>query len=86
MKYLIQDIMYSIEQQNKDYKLINMSDEAKSDYEVYSYLYEKDMEQVLINVYKKGSKLVIAYYQADSEVYDIVLDSVDTIFASLRIS
>ena len=78
--------MYSIEQQNKDYKLINMSDEAKSDYEVYSYLYEKDMEQVLINVYKKGSKLVIAYYQADSEVYDIVLDSVDTIFASLRIS
>jgi hypothetical protein len=86
LKYLIQDIMYSIEQQNKDYKLINMSDEAKSDYEVYSYLYEKDMEQVLINVYKKGSKLVIAYYQADSEVYDIVLDSVDTIFASLRIS
>lgn len=86
LKYLIQDIMYSIEQQNKDYKLINMSDEVKSDYEVYSYLYEKDMEQVLINVYKKGSKLVIAYYQADSEVYDIVLDSVDTIFASLRIS
>lgn len=86
LKYLIQDIMYSIEEQNKDYKLINMSDEVNSEYDSYSYLYEKDMEQVLVNVYKKGNKLVIAYYQADSEVYDIVLDSVDTILASLKIS
>ena len=46
----------------------------------------KDKEQVLVNVYKKGNKLVIAYYQADSEVYDIVLDSVDTILSSLEIS
>lgn len=86
LKYLIQDIMYSIEEQNKDYKLINISDDVDSKYEAYSYLYEKDMEQVLVNVYKKGNKLIIAYYQADSEVYDIVLDSVDTILDSLVIS
>ncbi len=86
LKYLIDDIRYSIEEQNKDYKLINMSDSIDSKYEVYSYLYEKDMEQVLVNIYKKNNKLVIAYYQADSEVYDIVLDSVDTILASLQIS
>lgn len=86
LKYLIDDIMYSIEEQNKDYELINMSDDIDTKYEAYSYLYEKDMEQVLVNVYKKNNKLVIAYYQADSEVYDIVLDSVDTIFASLEIS
>ncbi len=86
LKYLIDDIRYSIEEQNKDYKLINMSDSIDSKYEVYSYLYEKDMEQVLVNIYKKNNKLVIAYYQADSEVYDIVLDSVDTILASLEIS
>lgn len=86
LKYLIQDIMYSIEEQNKDYKLINISDDIDSKYETYSYLYEKDMEQVLVNVYKKGNKLIIAYYQANSEVYDIVLDSVDTILGSLVIS
>ena len=86
LKYLIQDIMYSIEEQNKDYKLINISDDVDSKYEAYSYLYEKDMEQVLVNVYKKGNKLIIAYYQADSDVYDIVLDSVDTILDSLVIS
>ena len=86
LKYIIGDIVYSIEEQNKDYKLIKMSDKVSTKYETYSYLYEKDKEQVLVNVYKKGNKLVIAYYQADSEVYDIVLDSVDTILSSLEIS
>ena len=37
-------------------------------------------------VLKKNDKLVIAYYQADSESYDVVLDSVDTILNSLEIS
>ena len=86
LKYLIDDIMHSIEEQNKDYELINMSEDIDTKYEAYSYLYEKDMEQVLVNVYKKNNKLVIAYYQADSEIYDIVLDSVDTILSSLEIS
>ena len=86
LKYLIDDIMHSIEAQNKDYELINMSEDIDTKYEAYSYLYEKDMEQVLVNVYKKNNKLVIAYYQADSEIYDIVLDSVDTILSSLEIS
>ena len=86
LKYLISDIMYSVEVQNKDYNLINISDDVNSNYQAYSYLYEKNKEQVLVNVYKKNTKIVIAYYEADSAVYDIVLDSVDTIFASLKIS
>lgn len=86
LKYLINDIIYSIEKQNIDYKLINISEDVSKKYDAYSYLYENNKEQVLVNVYKKDNILVIAYYQADSEVYDIVLDSVDTIFASLEIS
>lgn len=86
LKFLINDIMYSIEEQNKDYILINMNDQMNNKYDSYSYLYEKDDEQVLVSVYKKGNILVIAYYQADSDVYDIVLDSVDTILSSLEIS
>lgn len=86
LKYLINDIVYSIEEQNSDYKLINTNSDISDKYEAFSYLYEKDMKQVLVNIYKKNNKIVIAYYEADSKVYDIVLDSVDTILASLEIS
>lgn len=83
---IISDIIYSIEEQNSDYNLINMIDNPSDKYESYSYLYEKGSEQVLVNIYKDNNLLVIVYYQADSEYYDIVLDSVDTILDSLVIT
>ena len=86
LKYIINDIVYSIEEQNPEYKLINFNNNVSDKYDAYSYLYEKDMKQVLVNIYKKNNKIVIAYYEADSKYYDIVLDSVDTILASLEIS
>ena len=43
------------------------------------------MDQALVNIYKKDNKVVIAYYSADSEVFDILLDSVDEIFNSIEI-
>ncbi len=83
---IVDDIIYSIEKQNEDYKLINMSKTDNKKYENYSYLYEKKKKQVLVSIYKKNNKIVISYYQADSQIYDIVLDSVDTILNSLEIS
>ena len=85
LKDIIKDIIYSVEEQNKDYKLINMQIGPTDKYDSYSYLYEKEMKQVLVNIYKKDTKLVIVYYEADSNCYDIVLDSVDTILNSLDI-
>lgn len=82
---IVSDIVYGIEEQNSDYKLINMMNSPTDKYESYSYLYEKDDEQVLVNVYKQDEVLIIAYYQAESKYYDIVLDSVDTILGSLDI-
>lgn len=82
----IDEVVFSIEQQNDGYSLINMKKNDDSKYESFSYLYEKGMEQVLVSVYKKNDKLVIAFYQAESESYDVVLDSVDTILNSLEIS
>ena len=49
------------------------------------YLYEKDDDQVLVNIYKKDNVLVILYYNALSKYFDIVLDSADTIIDSLEI-
>ncbi len=82
---LVSEIVYSIEEQNEGYELIAVAEDISSKYEGFSYLYEKDMEQVLVNIYKKDSKLIIAYYEASSEYYDIVLDSVDSILNSLNI-
>ncbi len=81
---LISDIMLSIEKQNTGYTLISSAN-ITDKYEAYSFLYEYDMKQVLVNVYKKDSKLIVAFYEADSEYYDIVLDSVDTMFETLEI-
>ena len=85
LKDIINDIVYGIEEQNTEYNLINIEDSPSSLYESYSYLYEKDNEQVLVNVYKKDTKLIVVYYEASNDYYDIVLDSVDTILDSLEI-
>ncbi len=82
---IVSDIIYSIEQQNKGYNLINMSDSPSTKYESYSYLYEKGNNQVLVNIYKKDNILIIAFYEATNDYYDIVLDSVDTILSTLNI-
>ena len=82
---LIVDVIDSIEKQNIDYKLINRMSNPTDMYESFSYLYEKDMKQALVNIYKKDNKLIVVYYEADSECYDIVLDSVDSILRTLKI-
>ena len=82
---VIKDIVFEIESQNEDFVLIDTEDNISEEYDGYSYLYEKDNEQVLVNIYKKDSKLVIAYYSACYEYFDVVLDSVDSMLKSLEI-
>lgn len=81
---LISDISRSIEEQNPEYRLINRTSNNDR-YESFSYLYEAKEEQVLVNIYKENNKIVIIYYSAPSEYFDIVLDSVDTILDNLEI-
>lgn len=78
---IVNNVIYSIGKQNSDYKLIS-SDVLDNG---YSYLYENDSNNVLVNVYKKDKKLIIVYYEANIDYYDIVLDSVDAILDSLEI-
>lgn len=82
---VIKDIVFDIESQNDDFVLIDTEDNISEEYEGYSYLYEKDNEQVKVNIYKKDDKLVIAYYSASYEYFDVVLDSVDSMLNSLEI-
>ena len=83
--YVIDVLQNKALKQNIDYKLINRMSNPTDMYESFSYLYEKDMKQALVNIYKKDNKLIVVYYEADSECYDIVLDSVDSILRTLKI-
>ena len=85
LKDVISDITYGIEKQNEGFKLISVLDAPSEEYDSYSYLYEDDMEQALVNIYKKDNKIVIAYFSCESEKFDIFLDSVDNIFDSIEI-
>jgi len=83
---IISDIVYDIEEQNSDYKLINVLDNTYTDYDSASYLYENDENQVLVTIFKKDAMLVITYFEAPTNYYDIVLDSVDTVLNSIQIT
>ena len=82
---IIMDILYDIESQNEGYNLISVMDNSSNNYECFSYLYEKDNEQVMVRVYKHNEKIIVIYYEAESKYFDIVLDSVDSILDSLEI-
>lgn len=85
LKDIIVDIKDSIEEQNKEYKLININNDYSFNYDSYSYLYENEEFQTLVSIYKKDNKIIFIYYEADSEYYDVVLDSAENIFSSLEI-
>lgn len=85
LKERISSITDMIKEQNPDYKIISVKDTPSDKYDSYSYLYENNDEQVLVNIYKKDTNLVVVYYSSPSKYYDIVLDSVDSIVNSLEI-
>ena len=78
---LIDEISYSIQEQNSDYSLISKikSKITKNDYDGYKLLYENEEKQVMVNLYKKSDKLVLMFYEAKDDYFDILLDSVHNI-------
>lgn len=82
LKDIISDIIYEIEKQNKDYKLINKQYKDNKSYEL---LYEKDEEECLVYIYKQDNIIVFVYYNADSKYFDLTMDSYDLIIDSLKV-
>lgn len=78
---LIDDIVYGIKKQNNEYKLLSKD---KLDNNSYSYMFENDNNNVLVNIYKKDNNIVFIYYEAEFKYFDIVLDSVDSIIESFK--
>ena len=77
----IDDLLYNINNQNREYKLISQKDSkvTKSYYDGYKFLYESDTSQVMITIAKTGDKVIIFNYEAKNKYFDILLDSVQNI-------
>ncbi len=84
---LIEDVIYSIEKQNRDYKLLSSKKVTitNNDYEAYKYLYENNDMQSMIIIGKVAEKLFIINYCASDEYFDILLDSSQAIINSFKL-
>lgn len=78
---LIDEIIYNIEKQNDNYKLLSKKETTVSKYEYngFKLLYENKDSQVMTTVYKKSDKLIMINYESDNDYFDILLDSVQNI-------
>lgn len=84
LKDIINDLLYSIEKQNKDYEKI-MQKKVDNPYQGYQVLYEDNDVQSLVTIYKKDNVLLFITFNADSEYFDILIDNVETILNSVEI-
>ncbi len=84
---MIDNLVYQINAQNKDYNLITQSADKITKKEIagYKLLYENNSNQVLITIYKEDNKLVIFNYESKDKYFDILLDSVQNIIYNFEI-
>ena len=78
---IIDDLLYTINSQNSNYKLISKKEDkvTKLEYSGYKLLYENDESQAMITILKSGDKVVVFNYEALNKYFDILLDSVQNI-------
>lgn len=84
LKDIINDLLYSVENQNEGYKKI-MQKTKDTPYEGYQVLYEDGEQQCLVTIYKKDNILLFVTFNASSEYFDILIDNVETILDSIEI-
>lgn len=81
MEDMLDELLYDIETQNKDFKLLYKEKDSitKNKYEGYRMLYENKDSQAMVVVAKKSDKLIMFTYEAKNNYFDILLDSVQNI-------
>ena len=84
---LIEELLYSIGIENKEYKLLQKQESniTKYNYNGYKILYEKEDNQVLVVLAKKADKVLLFTYEAKNDYFDIVYDSVQNILYNFKI-
>ena len=84
MDEILDNLLYNIQEQNKDYKLIYKENAklTKNNMEGYTILFENETKQAEISFYKQGDKIVVLTFEASFEYFDILIDSVNNIIYS----
>lgn len=84
---LIDEIIYNISNQNKNYNLISKQNDifTRLEFNGYKLLYETQDKQTMINVFKKSDKLVFISFESNNEYFDILLDSVLNIIYNFNV-
>ena len=87
MNELKEDIIYNIQQKNKQYKLLSVEEGKITRYEFpgLKILFENGSKQIMIAIYKKSDKFISISYEASNDYFDILLDSVHSIINNLNI-
>ena len=81
-----EDLIASIQNQNKDYKLLAQESSVINKVNAYKLLFEKDNNQVLVIFMKQQNSLILYTYEADSDYFDILLDSALNIIYNFRLN
>ena len=84
MDEILDNLLYNIQEENKDYKLIykEKTKLTKNNMDGYKILFENEEKQAEIAFYKQGDKVIIFTYEASFEYFDILIDSVNNIIYS----
>ena len=81
---IISDILSSLTEQNKNYKMISKVHNIEK-FDSYQVMYEHGNDESLVSIYKQDNILIFIVYNNTSDYFDIALDSVDSILDSLEI-
>lgn len=87
LETLIDDIVYGIEKQNKNYSMLYQEEVelTKNNIIGYKFLYEYDDTQVLVAIIKQSDKLITFTYEAEYDYFDILLDSAQNILYNFEL-
>ena len=82
----IDNVLYSIEKENKELKLLKKEVVKINKSDSYKVLYEKGDNESLITIMKKGDKLILFELTADDKYIDILLDSYNEIVRDFKLN
>ena len=81
-----EDLIANIQNQNKDYKLLAQESSTINKVNAYKLLFEKDNNQVLVIFMKQQNSIILYTYEANSDYFDILLDSALNIIYNFRLN
>ena len=82
----IDNVLYSIENDNKELKLLKKEIVKINKSDSYKVLYEKGDNESLITIMKKGDKLILFELTSDNKYIDILLDSYNEIVREFKLN